>query len=266
VDPSQELVASGIRAIRRAACWWGVGVLVMALVSVGFWPSLEDSEALASFDEMGDLLAAFGAQNIGTAAGYLDGQLFSMMLPLLLSGLSIATTTAVTSGDEDAGRLEFLHALPVARRAVWLFRFAASAIAVAAVSLATVLLVLALRAPLSYTEASWSRIVWATAGAAALALLHSSVAFAAGAAGRGRGAAVGLAVAVLVIGYTAALLAPLVEALAWMRRLSPWYWALQEQPVTNGSATPWWLLLAGVTIALVCFGAYAIDHRDIRSA
>ena len=42
--------------------------------------------------------------------------------------------TEITSGDEDAGRLELLHALPVARSVVWLGRWASSMLVLAAVA------------------------------------------------------------------------------------------------------------------------------------
>ena len=49
-------------------------------------------------------------QNLATEAGYLDGQVYALLLPALLSGVAIAGATALASGDEGAGRLEALHA------------------------------------------------------------------------------------------------------------------------------------------------------------
>ena len=129
-----ELLVRGMRALRRSAAWWGFGIVVFAVVNAAFWPSLEGSDALDSFDDMADLLEAFGAQNLATPSGYLDGQMYALMLPLLLSGMAIAGLTAITSGDEGAGRLELLHALPVSRRAVWLGRWAAAMLVLFAVA------------------------------------------------------------------------------------------------------------------------------------
>ena len=85
-----ELLVRGMRALRRSAAWWGFGIVVFAVVNAAFWPSLEGSDALDSFDDMADLLEAFGAQNLATPSGYLDGQMYALMLPLLLSGMAIA--------------------------------------------------------------------------------------------------------------------------------------------------------------------------------
>ena len=90
-----ELVRRGMHALRRSGFWWGVGVLTMAIVSVAFWPSLEGSAALTDLTESSkELMEAFGAQDLSTAAGYLDGQMYALMLPLLLSGLAIAVLVA----------------------------------------------------------------------------------------------------------------------------------------------------------------------------
>ena len=217
---------------------------------------------------MDELLAAFGAQDLATPAGYLDGELYSVMLPLLLSGLGIATVTALTSGDEDAGRLEFVHALPVARRGgvAWpLLRATMIALAVVGATVAAVMV--GLRPVLSYAEVPWSRLVLATTGAALLAaFLHASIAFAVGGLGRRRAQAVAVSVLVAVVGYLAALVVPLVDVLRWVRLGSPWYWALQIQPTSNGAATAWWFVIVGATALLVALGTNAVERRDIRSA
>ena len=134
---SAELLRRGVDSLRRSAFWWGLDIVCLALVNVAFWPSLEGSDALASFDEIGAALEAFGAQNMSSPVGYLDGQMFALMLPLLLSGFAVSGVTAITAGDEDAGRLECLLALPVGRRQVWFSRWLASAVAVLSVAAVT---------------------------------------------------------------------------------------------------------------------------------
>jgi ABC-2 type transport system permease protein len=265
-SPFGEIVGRGVRALRRSVLWWGLGVVALAVVSAAFWPSLEGSDALASFEDMGSLLDAFGAQNIATPAGYLDGQLYALMLPLLLSGMAIAGASALTSGDEDSGRLELLHALPIGRRTLWLGRWTSAVVALLFVTLVTMVVMVACRPLFSLQEVGASRIVGATLGCALLAAFHAAVAYAAGGVGAARTTAVGLAVLVLVTGYVVSFLFPLVDALRGVRAWSPWYWAIGEQPVTDGVSTARLLLLVAVTAALVWLGTAAVDRRDIRSA
>jgi ABC-2 type transport system permease protein len=261
-----ELVVRGAAALRRSTIWWSVGIVALTVTTVGFWPSLEGSEALEGFEDMGSLLEAFGAQNLATPEGYLDGQMFAIMLPLLLSGLAIAGVTALTSGDEDAGRLELLHALPVSRRGIWLSRWLASTVMLVVVAMATALTMIVAMPIFSLEEVGPWPVIVATFGCTLLAAFHAGVGFLAGALGARRGAAVGAAVCVLATGYVLGLLAPLAEGLAWMRNLSPWYWGLGEQPVSNGLHAGRLALLATSTGILVFVGQRAVGRRDIRTA
>ena len=263
---TNELVRRGVHALLRTTFWWGFGVLLLAIVNVAFWPSFEGSAALESFEDMGAALEAFGAQNMATPAGYLDGQMYALMLPLLLSGMAIAGLSAITAGDEDAGRMEVLLALPVHRRTVWLTRWFAGAAGVASIALATTVAMAVALPTFSLEEAGLGRVAAATAGCALLALFHGSVAFAAAGAGARRGLAAGLAIAMLLAGYLMALVLPLADAFAWARSCSPWHWALAEQPVSEGVPVGGTVALVLLTAALAGGGALAVERRDVRGA
>lgn len=261
-----ELLRSGMHALRRSTTWWTIGIAAFVVLNAAFWPSLEGSETLAGFEDMGALLEAFGAQNLASPAGYLDGQIFALLLPLLFSGMAVAHISLLTAGDEDAGRLELLHALPVSRRAVWLSRWGASTTALAAVAVATGTAVVVCLQVFGFEGVGAGRVVVATGACALLAAFHASLAYAIGGFGASRGRAVGAATGVLVAGYLASFVLPIADALRAARRWSPWYWAVGEQPVLDGVRPSGLVLLAGITVMLVAAGTAALDRRDIRSA
>ena len=265
MNPVPELVRRGVAALRRSAFWWGFATLFFVVLNLAFWPSLESSGSLTELeDSMGDLLEAFGAQGLSTAAGYLDGQLYALMLPLLLSGATIAMTSAVTSGDEDAGRLELLHALPLGRRTVWLSRWTAATAALGVIVLVVTGAVTACLVPFSLDEAGFGSVIAATLACGALAVFHGAVAYLVGGLGGSRALAAGTAVGVLLLGYVVAFVLPLSDALSGARRWSPWNWAIGEQPVSDGVGLG--LVTIGVAIAaLVAVGTWAVERRDIRS-
>ncbi len=262
-----ELVRRGAAAVRRTGFWWGFGIVAFALVNLAFWPSLEESGSLTELeDSMGSLLEAFGAQGLSTPAGYLDGQLYAFLLPLLLSGAAIAMTSALTSGDEDAGRLELLHALPIRRTTVWLARLGAATVVLAAIVGTTAVLVSACLAPFSLDGAGYGRVLAATLACGALALFHGSVAYILSGFGASRGLALGGAIGVLVVGYVVAFVLPISDALSAARGFSPWNWAIGEQPVSDGVSPSGVALLLAVTAVLIAVGTWAVTRRDIRTA
>ena len=264
---TRELLVRGLHALRRSTIWWGIGIVAFSLMNASVWPTLEGTDALTSLEGMSEgFLEAFGAQNIATPSGYLDGQLYALMLPLLLSGMAIAGATAITSGDEDAGRLELLHALPISRRALCLSRFASATAAVSLVSLLAAVVVGATLPAFKLSEAGVGSVVVATLACGLLAVFHGAVGYAIGGFGGSRGMAAGGGVLVLVLGYVVGTLLPLARGLDPARRFSPWYWAIGQQPVSDGVSPARLVLLVAVTAALVAGGTLAVERRDIRTA
>ena len=262
-----ELLRRGVHALRRSAFWWTLGIVLLAATSVAFWPSLEGTESLNDLMETSpELMEAFGVQDMSTASGYLDAQMYALMLPLLLSGLAIASASGITAGDEDAGRLELLHALPVKRETVWLTRLGAALLVVAVVAALTAAAVAASIGPFSLDGISAGRVLAATFACGLLAAFHASVAYAVAGLGGSRGVSAGVAVGVLFTGYVASYLLPLSDSLEGFRRISPWYWAIGSQPLSEGISGLRLLPLVVSFVALVVVGTVAIAQRDIRSA
>ena len=95
--------------------------------------------------------------------------------------MPIFAHSALTSGDEDAGRLEFLHALPVSRQAVWFDRWLASTLMLLTVTAATAVVMVVFLPIFSFEGVSTWSVIAATLGCAALASFHAAIAFATGA-------------------------------------------------------------------------------------
>ncbi len=262
----REIVMRSVRAVRRSAMWWTVGVVVFIVINLAFWPSLEDSEALEGFGDMEALLEAFGAQNITDPSGYVDGQVYALLVPLLFSAMAITVVSALTAGDESAGRLELVHALPIGRRAVWFGRWLASMSMLVGVAFVTGAITVASLPIFSLTEVPVGRIVGATLGCVLLASFHGSVTYAVAAFGASRGVSAGAGIFVLVAGYLASFVLPIADSLSGARRWSPWYWSLGDQPVTNGVRPAWMVVVVALIAVLVVVGTRAIDRRDIRTA
>jgi ABC-2 type transport system permease protein len=265
VSAAPVLAGHDLASLKRATLWWTIGILSFALLNLAFWPSLEGSDAMKAFDDMGSLLEAFGAQNMGTAAGYLDGQMFALMLPMLLAGMAIGTVSGRTAGDEDQGRLEVLLSLPVRRRDVWLSRCLSCLAAVIAVASCAAALMVLGRDLFSLEEVPASAVLGATAGAVAIAALGAAVTYAAAGAGASRGASAGIGATVVIASYVMAYLAPLADDLQGVRSWSPWHWALGEQPVSDGVDAGSLLAVVAIAVALVIGGTVAVGRRDVRS-
>ena len=66
-------------------------------------------------DALKSLFGITGGGSLSSGAGFLDAELFSFMIPLLVLVLAIGTGARIFAGEEDAGRLELVLAYPLRR-------------------------------------------------------------------------------------------------------------------------------------------------------
>ena len=127
-----EFLRRGLRDHRRALVAWCVGIAgYIGLVSAIF-PSIHGSPAFDKLVEnYPDVLKQFfglgEGGGINTGSGYVDVELFSLMLPLLILVLAIGAGARTFAGEEDAGRLELVLAYPVRRSSAVVAKAAAVA-------------------------------------------------------------------------------------------------------------------------------------------
>ena len=264
--PRLELFAYAMRRLRRPLAIWGSSLTVYVLIIVSFWPSLHDAPGLRQLlRALPEALShAFGVANLTSPAGYLLSELFSLVLPALLIAAAVGAVLALTAGDEDGGILETVLALPVSRRSVMTERGLAVVLYTVALGLVVEVVltgsgaIVHLGLPPAHLSAGVTAVV-------ALALLHGAVAFAAAGIGARRSTALGITTGVAVAGYFLHALAPLNSLVAPLRRLSPWDWALGNDPLQHGWNVGGLLLLLAIGLILAGAGIVSVTRRDIHS-
>ncbi len=256
-----------LRVRRRGLLWWGMGLLALVAMNIGFYPAVPDAEELQGLlegvpDAMLAIFGITGADDLFSPAGYLDSQLFALMSPLLLIIFVVGAVNATLPSEEEAGTLELLLANPVSRRRVIAGKGAAVlgmvAVLVAVHLVGTLVASLAVGLEIGVGELVAAHVslllLVAAIGAVALA--------AAGATGR-RGATLGLTAAVAVVAYLVDSFAPLVEWLEALRPASLFYLYRGNAPLENGLDPVHALALAAVTVVLTAVAVVAFDRRDI---
>ena len=261
-----SLVAAPLRAVRRATLWWSIGLAALVGVTIAFWPAFRGSSGISeAIDRLPQgVVQAFGLANFGTPAGFLRGNLYDFIVPLLLAAAAVALVNGQTAGEESSGRLELFLAQPVDRGAVFLGRVAAALLAVAIVTLVTVATQL-LTGQLVGIAIDAGLVVATIVLCGLLAALYGAFAYAvAGATGKPAvvlATGLGLAVA----GYVVSALFPLSDALAAWRHLSPWDWAFGGNPLDQPTDAWRYAALAIPAVALIALGTILVRRRDITS-
>lgn len=260
----RPLLATPLRALRRATVWWSVGIAALVALTVAFWPAFRGSSGItAAIDQLPTgVIQAFGLQDFGTPAGFLRGNLYELIVPLLLAAAAIAMVNGQTAGAEADGRLELFLAQPVDRGAVYLGRAVATVIALAIVGGLILLVQLATGTAVGM-DIDTGLVVATVVLCVLLAALAAAFAFVLAAAVGRPGIVLGAAIGVTIAAYVVAALFPLSDVLAPWRHLSPWDWAFGGNPLEHAT-DPWrYLALIVPTLALLAIGTALVRRRDI---
>ncbi|UGY94154.1 ABC transporter permease [Streptomyces gobiensis] len=261
-----EVVVYTARRLRRGALIWAAVLAALVATTVSTWTGFRDSQTDTVTADLPDSMKkAFGITDLTDPAGFMDSNLFSLLLPLLLICVAVSWTNSLTTADEDAGRLEMELAQPVTRTMVLLRRFATAVALQIALGVAVLVVLLPSMAGLDL-DVPMGRVVAATGAVVLLGVVHGAVLYAAAGLGAQRGTALGLAAGVAVFGYVAHALLPLSDALESVRVISPWQWLLGDGPVQEGVPVAGTAVSLAVVALLITVGTVAANRRDIRGA
>ena len=249
---------------RHGLVWWSVGIGLLVVATLSVWPSVRDEYQKLVQNYPEPLLAFFGIEKggLGSSAGYLQAELFGLMLPLSLIAYMIAAGSAATAGEREAGTLEFLLSQPVSRRRVlfekWLGLCTSLAVITAAFAMVLVVCTHAFA-----LDVAVPRLLAATASAYLLAILFGAIALLAGSLTGHRALAAGIASAAAIAAYLGSTLAALVEGLKRFRPISPFWWYTGHDPLRRGLEPLHVGLLVAAIFGCVAAALVVFERRDL---
>lgn len=264
---ASEFARRGVADHRKALVGWCFGAVAYVSLIAAIYPSLADSGSLDKLvesypDVLKSLFGISGGGSLGSGAGFLDAELFSFMLPLLVLVLAIGSGARIFAGEEDAGRLELVLAYPVRRRAAVLAKGVAVAVEVVALCVCTGV-VLGVLNPIFNLELSTAHVAQAVVGLALLGLFFGWLALASGAATGNRGLAVAVPAGLAAGGYLVSGLHSLAGWLDPFRVFSAFWW-IGSSPLQHGIRGAGALVLVLAATAALIVGAILVGRRDLE--
>ena len=262
-----ELALGPLRQMRRSLLGWGIGLGALVAVTVAFWPAFRGSSGISeAIDQLpSGVVEAFGLAGFGTPAGFLRGNLYEFIVPLLLAIAAVAAANGLTAAEEDAGRMETYLSQPVPRRSVYLGRTVALILWLAILT-SSVLVVQLVSEALVGLQIDTMRVVSTVVLCGLLALVFGALALAVAGWLPHPSIVLAIGVAAAIGGYLIAALFALSDPLKPLRGLSPWKWALGGDPLVN-AAEPWrYVALIVPAVVLVVLAVVGFNRRDVRAA
>lgn len=263
-----HILVQNLRMGRGNLLGFGLGLAALALISVMFLPSIQQSSQelqrlLQSMPK--GMLAAFGVSDqidLFTPEGFLQGRLFALMVPLLLIIQGVGIGSATIAGEEERGQLELIAAHPVGRTRLFLEKLG---VLVLALLFSSLLLFVSIWLGLKAVDVSLplDHQLAAVSGSFLLGLLFGGLALALGAWSGRRAMALGLASLLAVVAYLWNALTPLNKDLAESQKFSPFYLAAGYEPLRNGFNWGYAAILLSITLLLLALGLLRFRQRDI---
>jgi ABC-2 type transport system permease protein len=263
-----ELARRGVSDHRKALAGWCVGAVAYVALIAAIFPSLSGSGSLDKLvdsypDVLKSLFGLAGGGSLSSGAGFLDAELFSFMLPLLVIVLAIGSGAREFAGEEDAGRLELVLAYPVRRGSAVLAMGAAVGAEVVAVCMCSGAALVVL-SPIFDLGLSVGHVAQAVAGIALLGLLSGWLALTIGAANGNHGLAVALPAGLAAGGYLVSGLHSLAGWLDPFRVLSAFWW-IGTSPLQNGIRGVGAIVVGLAAVVALLAGAVLVDRRDLEA-
>jgi ABC-2 type transport system permease protein len=255
-----------LRDRRRSLIGWTIGLASTVAFVSAFYPTIRGSAA--DFEELietipEELLAVTGrTADIATPEGYLNSQLFNLLIPLLLLVFTIAFGSRTVAGEEQRGLLELVLAAPLPRWRLVAEKFAA--LAAGTLFLGMVLwATLALAGRPAGLDVERGRLAQAVLSAVLLALVFGTLALALGCATGRRALASGITSAVAAAAYLVDAFAPFTDSLDAAKGFSPFYYYNSADPLRNGADPAHLAFLGLLVFAFAAIALITFDRRDL---
>lgn len=254
-----------LRDQRRGLIGWSIGILVLVGLESALWPSMSQipgfTELLDSYPE--SLRKLFAIDEFTTGTGFLNTELYSMMLPLLFLVFAVSRGARAIAGEEESGTLEVLFLTRVTP--IRLLAVQSAVLLTGLLLLGTVLFAAVICCSLVFGMGiGIASAATASVAMVALAAPFGGLALAVGAATGRRLVAVTAGSVFAVAAYVLFAAARIVDAVRPWGPWSPFHQALADGPLGAGLRSGY--LWPGVAaIAFLLISAPVFDRRDITA-
>lgn len=251
----------------RATAAWSLGAAALSSFYLALYPSLGGlAEMQAMLDAMPpELRAIFVTEglDLSSPSGYLNMELFSFVLPLIVAGYGVAVGSAATAGEEERGTLDLLLANPIPRWRVVTEKAIVLVLGMV-VLVSSIWIGLAATALVMDIDLDQGRAAAGLASGALLGIVIGALAMALGSLTGRRTLSLAIAMAVLIVTYVINVMSTLVEGLEPWRPISPVYHYVGYDPLTNGLDPLHGSVLVAMALLAFAVSVVAFERRDIR--
>ena len=264
----RNVMLKTLRDQRKALTFWGLGIGFFIIITVLFYPSFKDMPGMDAFIEnmpeaMGKLFLG-EVEDMTSPEGFLNSQLFVFLIPTLFLWFAISRGSGAVAGEEESGTLELLLTHPIKRSRILVDKFMSMTIAIMFLGF-VVWVSMTVGIILVDMDISLFRVAEVTVSALLLGLLYGTLALFVGTTRGSRSLSIGISSAIGVSGYLINVLFPIVDRLEPFQKISPFYYYMGVDPLSNGLDFTHVGVLIVATAILLPLSIFMFERRDISS-
>jgi len=245
---------------------WTVVASVALLVIGAFYVAVMSSAGDAYVTMLADFpeaLANIYGQQDGTSAGMAMSGMYSLMAPIVLLAYAIGLGASSAVGEEEAGTLPILLASPLRRRSILVAKAIVAAFGVVVI-IAVMWLGMVVFAALFGMDISGHDPLAASIQLIGLVYLFGALSLGVSAWRGSSALGIGVAAGIAVLSYFVTTMVPVVEQIAELARLTPWYLYTGAVALYDGLDPVLLAIALAIAAALLGMGAYTLDRRDLK--
>jgi ABC-2 type transport system permease protein len=257
-----------IRDLRWPTFWVAISLAVGGGYFTALYPAYTQAfdleEMMSKMPESIRALIGGEQMDLSTATGFLNVELFPLILPALLAGYAIALGSGFTAGEESRGTIDVLLSLAVARWRMVVEKVAALVISLA-VCAVVMLAGIQVGAVVSNSPVDLDRVAAGLVLATLLSLAFGMMALAIAGWSGNRGAAAGIPIGLMVVMYLVQSLSPQIKSLRALNPLSLFHYYLGHNPLRNGLDVGDTAILAIVAVVFLAASLFLFEKRDLAA-
>lgn len=252
---------------RYSIMWWAIGISAFIVINLIFYPTFREqaAELNKSLEQLPDAAKSLfaGSGDFTSPVGYVNSQVYYLMLPMLLGILGISLGSSMLAKEERDGTLELLLARPVSRLKLMAAKLLSSLIIMFAVSSVALVAILALSSavslevPMLNLSLAWAYSVVFAINLMLFTWLVASI-------GRtGKAASIGLATFFGLGGY---IISSLSSTVTWLEKpslLFPFHYYRPEAALNGLQEFSGPITLLALSLIFAVLSYLAFRHRDI---
>lgn len=264
----KTIFLKNVRDKRMSIFWWSLGFFLFIFLISSVFPAIQESapDLEAYIENLPDALTeAFGigeASTLTTPSGFLNAELYTLMLPIMILIFTIGIGSSTIAGEEESGTMDLLLSNPVSRLRLVVEKFLAMALSTFVIAV-VIWLSLVIGAATFDMDIGIGVLAAATTSSALLGLTFGSFALLAGCVSGRRGMAIGVGVAVAAGSYMLYILSKIVDSLKSYEKLSLFFYNLDPDPLANGLRIQDAAVFLAVIAVLLALSVIAFSRRDL---